>query len=427
MTTDDLPREELQRIALYSHDTMGIGHVRRNLLIARALAGAGQGLTILLVAGAREASVFELPPGVGCLTLPSLCKQTDGCYRSRHLRLSLQQATALRSRTILAALDEFAPDVLIADKVPRGVSGELDATLQMLRRRGRTRCVLGLRDILDDPRTVREEWRTADNESAIRAYYDAVWIYGDALVYDPVLEYGFSPAVAARVRYAGYLNPCLVPRLQLGNEIPGRAGPDDLLARLGLPPGRLALCVVGGGEDGDLLAEAFCQTQFPTDMSAVLVTGPFMRAATRARLYRQESRQPRMRVLEFVTDPERLMQRADRLIAMGGYNTICEAIALGKQALIVPRTRPRTEQLIRAERFRDLNLLDLLPPDQLNPANLRHWLSRDLPDRPAGRERIDFGGLQRLPLLLSELMAGNGFPSNPPPTPNEPELSRAVT
>src|SRR5713226_4976810 len=52
------------RIALYSNDAMGLGHVRRNLLIAQALAGSPVEAAILMMAGTRQASTFTMPPGV---------------------------------------------------------------------------------------------------------------------------------------------------------------------------------------------------------------------------------------------------------------------------------------------------------------------------------------------------------------------------
>ena len=71
------------RIALYSHDTMGLGHARRNGLIARALASAPLGAEVLLITGAREAGTFPLPPGVDCVTLPAYRKGRDGHYTAR--------------------------------------------------------------------------------------------------------------------------------------------------------------------------------------------------------------------------------------------------------------------------------------------------------------------------------------------------------
>jgi predicted glycosyltransferase len=81
--TADEPTPGCRRIALYSHDTMGIGHLRRNLLIAQVLAGPPGSATILLIAGAREAGAFALPSGVDCLTLPALYKTATGRYESR--------------------------------------------------------------------------------------------------------------------------------------------------------------------------------------------------------------------------------------------------------------------------------------------------------------------------------------------------------
>src|SRR5262245_18248772 len=180
------------RILLYSHDTMGIGHVRRNLLIAQALTAPPVSATVLLIAGAREAGAFSLPPNVDCLTLPSLHKTECGQYQPRTLGLALPDLIQLRGQSIAAAVKAFDPLVFIADKEPRGAIGELGPALKILRARNRTRCVLGIRDVLDDADTVRREWANADNEAVLREFYDAVWVYGDPTIYDPIKEYGFE-------------------------------------------------------------------------------------------------------------------------------------------------------------------------------------------------------------------------------------------
>lgn len=391
------------RIALYSHDTMGFGHLRRNLRIANSLSTGVNASSILLITGACESGFFSMPSGVDSLTLPALRKDDTGGYGSRSLGIPLEQLIRLRSSLLTAALESFEPDVLIVDKVPRGALGELDGALKMLRDRGRTRCVLGLREVLDDPATVRREWRRQRSQQTLCDYYDAVWIYGDPCVYDTISEYGLVGEPQLQIRYTGYLDPCS-HRSSLADSIEG------VLSQLGLPAGRLALCVVGGGQDGGALAAAFCRAKLPPDMNGVVVTGPLMPAEIREQLRRSASGRDRFRVLEFVADPEPLMHLADRVISMGGYNTVCEVLALKKQSLIVPRVEPRREQLIRAERLRDLDLVDVLLPSELSPEALSDWLSRELPSRPVAREQIDFGGLNRLPDLLQELM-------NPSPVP----------
>ena len=376
---------------------VGIGHMRRNLLIAQTLAGSPLQAVILMIAEAREANVLTLPPGGDCLTLPALRKEFDGQCRPRYLDTSLAELVALRSRVIGAALETFRPDILIVDHLPRGALRELDPTLEGLRAGGHTRCVLGLRDVLEDPARVRQEWADAANEDAIRDFYDAVWIYGDPAVFDPVREYHFSLDLLNKVRYTGYLDCRMRPRFE---EIEGGA----LQAALPPPSEPLLLCMVGGGQDGARLAEAFAEADFPPGSTGVLLMGPFMPPEVQRRLRRRAAQRSQLRVLEFVTDPDLLLHGADRVIAMGGYNTIYEVLAFDKHALIVPRSKPRHEQAIRAERLRDLGLLDVLPLDGVTPATLSEWLARDLGPAPRVHDRLDMGGTLRLPRLLEEVL-----------------------
>jgi predicted glycosyltransferase len=212
-----------------------------------------------------------------------------------------------------------------------------------------------------------------------------------------VNEYRFSDEVAAKVRYTGYLDRCVTGNLTSAGNI-------DPLVALQLPPGRLAICLVGGGQEGYDLADTFLQADLPPDTSGLIITGPFMPLEARQSLYCRAAAHPRRRILEFVEQPEPFLSRADSIVAMGGYNTVCEVLSFEKRALIVPRVRPRREQLIRAQRLRDLGLLDMLHPADLKPAALAEWLARD-PGSPRGiRDRVDLGGLARLPGLLAEML-----------------------
>src|SRR5438128_4007557 len=214
------------RVAIYSHDTMGLGHMRRYLLLAQALRHSRLQAVVLMIAGAREASLVTSTAAVDCVALPSLWKDRGGQYHPRHLAVSLAELLALRARTAGAALEAFAPDVLIVDTVPRGALRVLDPVLDSLRARGRTRLELGLRGVLEQPATPQGEWAHAQNKDAVRTYYHAIWVYGDPAVYDPVREYAFAPDVAAKVRYTGYLD-------QRARLTFSRRGDKDPVAALG--------------------------------------------------------------------------------------------------------------------------------------------------------------------------------------------------
>lgn len=367
------------RVALYSHDTKGLGHMRRNLRIAEAL--ASKDVTVLLVAGAREAGSFAMPPGVDCLTLPAYSKDAEGGYAARHLSMSLDELLSLRAQTIRAAVGAFAPDLFIVDYAPRGGLGELMPTLEALG--SETVCVLGLRDILGEPGFVGRNWVRADNEACIRKHFDAVWIYGDERVYDTIGEYRMAPDIASMTRYTGY-----VGRVRDDLAIGGLSEPYDL-------------CLVGGGQDGANLALAFATAKRPRN--GVVLTGPYMPEAVRKELHRLQA--PDLRIVDFTPDPTGWLAGADRVLAMGGYNTMVEIIERGKRALIVPRCNSRQEQILRAERFAALGIVHCLDSDQLSSEAVSQWLHADVPVPPSLATRIDLSGASRIHAFMTELVS----------------------
>jgi predicted glycosyltransferase len=371
---------------------MGLGHVRRNLMIAQRLLDMRRVESALLVCGASEAACFPSHPRIDFITLPSFRKASAG-YEPRSLSVSASALTRLRSRLIEAALEEFAPDVLVVDKWPLGVMGELAASLERLTREGRARCVLGLRDVLDDPVRVAKEWDSAARE-AVEAHYDAVWVYGDRRIYDVIRECGLE-ALQSKVRYAGYLD-----REQLAQST--REGLD--VRQVLREP--FVLCTVGGGEDGERLATAFALATYPGDCKGVLLTGPFLSQAGRRRVDQATRGNPRLGVIRFAGDPSPLFHRAERVVAMGGYNTVCELLSARQRALIVPRCEPRREQWIRAERFRRQGLIEVCLPDDATPEALGEWFARDV-RRPQVDGRVDLSGLSRLPGFFDDVVTGD--------------------
>ena len=84
---------------------------------------------------------------------------------------------------------------------------------------------------------------------------------------------------------------------------------------------------------------------------ALLVFGPFMQPDRQAEFARpRRAGSPSVARITFDARLESLMARAAGVVAMGGYNTFCEILSFDKPALIVPRTAPRMEQFIRAQR-----------------------------------------------------------------------------
>jgi predicted glycosyltransferase len=386
------------RFLFYSHDGLGLGHIRRNLAIARAVTDATARASIVIATSAEYADTLGLAANVDLLRLPALRKLGNGHYAARRLPMPAVDVSRLRSELLAAAVKSFAPDVLLVDKHPLGVYGELESALDALADVG-GRAVVGLRDILDEPEAVAAEWAAHRIPEVIAERFHRVLVYGDAVVLDPILVYGLPEAVAAKVRFCGYVST------------PESGDHGALQALRGFPFATrtrpLVLATAGGGEDGMGLLEAFIDAAAGARWDAIVVAGP--QAANGAvTSIRSRAVASGAAFRSFVPQLAGWFGVADALVCMGGYNTLTEAVSRGTPTVCVPRVRPRREQLIRAEAFGRLGLIRTLVPDALSPGRLRAEvelaLSADRDDLARrAHSALDFDGARRAARNLLEL------------------------
>ena len=391
------------RFLLYSHDGLGLGHTRRNLAIAAALRDKAPDAPILLATGTDDAHRLGLPRGVDILKLPSLRKVANGHYKARRLRVSSTDVHALRSNLLIAAVKTFHPDVVLVDKHPLGAGGELRGALDALRAAG-GRTVLGLRDILDDPATVFQEWEPYDIPARIAEWYDRVLVYGDPIVFDPIRAYLFPEAVARRTSFTGYVvAPPEDPPFPEPDSAPVPARPHDR---------PVVLATAGGGEDGCVLLEAFLRASKGAAWSGIAVCGPMMPTDDEERL-RSLAGECGTAFHGFVPGLSGYLDRADAIVAMGGYNTLAEAASRGIPIVCVPRTEPRKEQLMRALAFERLGVLRLVDPDHLDPPTLRESIDATLraPGKTPGPVALPWDGAARAAAELLRLAEAPARPA----------------
>src|SRR3954470_22925897 len=98
----------MRRIAFYSYHEHGLGHVRRSIAIAHELAAA-EPVSILLIAGAREAALFRLPEGTDTLALPAPGTDFNGDRRGPSIGLDMAGAGRVRGRPPRHALAPYPP------------------------------------------------------------------------------------------------------------------------------------------------------------------------------------------------------------------------------------------------------------------------------------------------------------------------------
>lgn len=355
----------MKKILVYSHDTYGLGNLRRMSAISQALQQTIPNTSILLLSGSPMVHGFRLTDGMDYIKLPCLTRtQSDG-YEAKFLRTELQATMRLRSDLILAAAKNFQPDVFLVDKKPFGVKNELQASLEYLHEtRPNMKAALILRDILDAPEATLNVWQAHDYFAVIEKFYEQVLVLGAPEIFDPRKEYEFPANVAEKIKFCGYTR-----------RANGAKTAAEIRSELQLAPEqKLVVATLGGGEDAFAIIATYLEglAQLPraNNMHSVIVTGPEMKLTEREQLNARAANLAHITMLEFTDDLMSYLGAADAVIAMGGYNTVCEILSLNKNAVIIPRVRPVQEQLIRAERMRALGLFDYIHPDELTPQNL---------------------------------------------------------
>jgi predicted glycosyltransferase len=371
------------RAVIFCNEMLGLGHLRRALVLASELADVDADGTALVVTGSHALGVMRIPPRVDVLKLPTAAVtgesrwSVSGLHPPTTLSMTPAAIHELRAQVSLAVVREFRPDVALVDYAPLGRERDLRQALQWLRAESHATVALGLWEVADGP----DQLRWAPQLIAdVKALYDLVMIYGEPTVDDVRVE---------RLRAAGV--PLATTKM-IG-PAPAAAPPSDLR------PGYL-LVMAGGGVDGYALLDTAIEAGRlrPLPMSTVLVTGPMMDQAQVAAL-RKVAIGLDVQVHRLRTDMDAVIAGARATVSMAGYSTVAEVVASGKPALLVPRAFPRDEQLRRARRLAAAGLVELLEPDALDPATLRDAFDRLL-ERPARAPQRSPGAATVVSLLL---------------------------
>jgi predicted glycosyltransferase len=359
-----------KRVLIYSHDSFGLGHVSRCRTIANAIVEADHTVSVLIVSGSPVIGAYEFRSGIDFVRIPGVVKIETGDYDSANLRVGVEHTMAMRTRIIRDTADIYQPDLFIVDKEPTGLRGEVLPALHLLKERG-TPLVLGLRDVMDDPAALAAEWERKNVVPALRDLYDEIWIYGLPQINKPLTGIDVPPSVRHKMVYTGYLHR----DLPLHSDIPNEVGEID---------GPYILVTAGGGGDGADLIDwvlAAYEADPHIPYGAVIVFGPFMSTAEREAFKERANKFKNIRTLTFTNNLGVLMKRAEGVVAMGGYNTFCEILSFDKKAIIVPRTKPRLEQFIRARAARNVGLIEMLDADRGRDPHAMATALRQLPQQ----------------------------------------------
>jgi predicted glycosyltransferase len=392
-----------RRVAIYSQDSLGLGHLRRNIVIGETLLKARQDSNVLLFADSPVAPFFQVPERMDHIKLPSIRKVAAGSWEATRLSMDDRELIRLRADLMCNVLQNFRPDLLLVDHMPGGAQGELLPALKALKQtRPACAVVLGLRDILDAPDVTQRVWEVEGAYDALHRYYDRILIYGSQELFGTCSTYRL-PVPLLGTHYCGYVvkqDPVKRSR--------------EIRRTVRLPQGRYVFVSAGGGGDGQLLMRTYVQAVRMlgpgADFTTLMAIGVNAPAGLRRELETAARGLP-VRIVPFVDDSRSHMAAADLVVCMAGYNTLSEVVSLKKKALVVPRSGPSAEQRTRARLFAQRGLIDVLDPADLTPERLAQRLLADLgrDDYPAAGQALPMDGARRAVDRLLELMGDRAY------------------
>ncbi len=385
------------RLLVYSHDTFGLGHIRRCMNLVRAMTERIEDLSTLLVTGSPIAHKFELPPRTDYLKLPAVRKVAPDAYEPRSLAMSDEGILTLRRNLLLRTVRDYSPNLLLVDHSPTGMNGELRPVLEYLRDSGTCTRILGLRDIIDSPERVAARWEKESMIDVLRRDYDHVVVYGSKAVYDTTANYGLPEDLQQRTRFVNYVSH----------------GAAEVRPESPIEPGLVVVTIGGGDGGGDSIVRPFLEMLQEhgdrLNIRAEVLLGPFVPDDQRQEL-RALAGACRVVLHDFIPDPTFLFARAGLVISTAGYNVCAELLAHAHRALLIPRVVHREEQLIRASRLSEMGLVDFLHPAEATPDAIAERIEAALNQtelplaiaRAQGRVPLD--GAQRMAEFVRELV-----------------------
>lgn len=340
------------RVLFYVQHLLGIGHLKRAVVLAHAMRRAG--LQVTLVSGGEAVPVIDssgidwvqLPPARAAdmsfkVLLDENGAPVDDAWREGRRDLLLQVFHRLRPQVVMVELYPFGRRQMRFELTPL-----LEAAWAMA---PRPRVVSSVRDILvekSDPRRNREMVELALNR------FDRVLVHGDPQLIPFDETFPFARELGERLTYTGYVADLSAVPPTDGNNV--RRG---------------VLVSAGGGAVGDDLLQMALAARPLTRLAAApwrLLAGDNLAETTFRDLV---ARAPAGVVVERARrDFVALMRGAALSISQGGYNTVVELLGTGTPAVIVPYAGgEETEQTIRARLLAKRGLVSVVDAEGLTP------------------------------------------------------------
>jgi len=359
-------------VLLYVQHLLGIGHIRRAAVLARAFQRAG--LKVVFVTGGWPVSGLGLE-GIEVVQLPPARTQDESfaVILDEHDRPVDEAWKARRRELLLEVYRRWRPRVVMIELYPFGrrkMRFELNPLIETARADSPPALIAcSLRDIVNRPE--RPE-KTAWMVDRFTRQFDLLYVHGDPRFFRLEDSFPESDAVAERLHYTGYVT-------EAAQAVAAARASADETAPNAVGRGEVIVSAGGGAVGAALLRMALAARPLCSLAEAPwrLLIGPHLPEAEFRAI--AESAPAGVTVERARPDFAALLTRAKLSISQGGYNTLMEVLATGVPAVIVPFAGgTETEQTQRAAVLAEKGLVTLVDEENLSPASLAEGIARAL-------------------------------------------------
>lgn len=362
-----------RRVLFYVQHLLGVGHLRRAEVLAKAMAAAGLDVTVAYGGLPLPDVPFD---DVACAQLPpaTIADEDFSTLRDTAGTPVDEAWKAARRQALIDLYKSTAPDMVLIELFPFGrrmFRFELIPLLDMIHaQQTRPRVLCSVRDIL----VQRRPERAAETIETLRQYFDAALVHSDPALIPFQTTFPAAEHIADLIHYTGYIS----------GKAP-KTGAGD-------PHGEVIVSAGGGAVGAPLLSAAVeaRATSTLSDRTWRFLTGPNL---TQGEYETLAARADERTIVErFRPDFAALLSGAALSISQAGYNTTMDILASGVRAVVVPYEAPgETEQRLRAEILAEKGVLTLVPAAELTPANLSQAIGEATTRSPAAVD-IDLSG-----------------------------------
>lgn len=369
------------RAFLYVQHLLGIGHLKRMALVARAL--RADGCEVTLVSGGAPVSDFpvdvQLPPASAAdLTFRTLLdahgEPVDGEWKRARAALLLDAWRRFH--------DMGPAGALVIELFPFGrrqMRFELLPLLEDARRVARRPLVVcSVRDLLQ-PRPERE----AETLQLFGRYFDRLLVHGDPRLAALERTFGAAASLGDRLHYTGYVV-----------EAPpaSSAGAGEVIVS------------AGGGAVGARLLHTALEARPHTLLRETtwrLLAG--MNAAAAELRALAERAGPGVVVERHRGDLPVMLANCALSISQAGYNTVAELLQARVRSVLVPfAAQGESEQALRAQALAERGIAQVVEEARLDAQSLADAVNRAVRAARPSAAWLEFDGARRSAALLRQ-------------------------